>query len=325
MSETHSNHHIFTPPKSFSDQAAIPSMQAYEDLCHQASSDYEGFWANQARRLITWKKPFEQVLDQSNAPFFKWFDDGTLNVSYNCLDRNLERGLGDKTALIFEADGGEVTTITYRELLGKTCQYAHVLKEMGVSKGDRVIIYISMSIDGVACMQACARIGAIHSVVFGGFSAQSLKDRIEDTGAKLVITADHQVRGGKHLPLKSIVDEAIAMGGCENIKHVLVVKRTEEAVNMVSGRDHWLADLAATKPKHIEPEWVNAEHPCFCSTHQAPLASPKACSTQAVVFYCTLPSPPSGPLISSPTIFFGVLLTLVGSLGTLTSPMVLWL
>lgn len=275
MSETHSNHHIFTPPKSFSDQAAIPSMQAYEDLCHQASSDYEGFWANQARRLITWKKPFEQVLDQSNAPFFKWFDDGTLNVSYNCLDRNLERGLGDKTALIFEADGGEVTTITYRELLGKTCQYAHVLKEMGVSKGDRVIIYISMSIEGVACMLACARIGAIHSVVFGGFSAQSLKDRIQDTGAKLVITADQQVRGGKQLPLKSIVDEAIALGGCESIEHVLVVKRTGEKVNMHEGRDQWLEEIASTKPKHIEPEWVSAEHPLFLLYTSGSTGKPK--------------------------------------------------
>jgi acetyl-CoA synthetase len=275
MSEHHTELPVYDPPKAFSEKAAIPSMQAYEALCAHAQRDYQGFWAEQAKRLITWKKPFTQILDESEKPFFKWFADGELNVSYNCLDRNIERGLGDKTALIFEADGGEVSTITYRDLLGKTCQYAHVLKSQGVGKGDRVIIYISMSIDGVACMQACARIGAIHSVVFGGFSAQSLRDRIEDTGAKLVITADHQVRGGKQLPLKSIVDEALALGGCEKIKSVLVVKRSGQAVEMKEGRDHWLEPLASGKPKHIEPEWVGSEHPLFLLYTSGSTGKPK--------------------------------------------------
>jgi acetyl-CoA synthetase len=275
MSETHTELPIYHPSKAFSEKAAIPNMKAYEDLCAHAQRDYQGFWAEQAKRLIVWKKPFTQVLDESQRPFFKWFDDGVLNVSYNCLDKNIERGLGDKTALIFEADGGEVSTITYRELLGKTCQYAHVLKSLGVGKGDRVIIYISMSIDGVACMQACARIGAIHSVVFGGFSAQSLRDRIEDTGAKLVITADHQIRGGKQLPLKSIVDEALALGGCEKIEHVLVVKRSGAQVEMKEGRDHWLEPLASAKPKHIEPEWVGSEHPLFLLYTSGSTGKPK--------------------------------------------------
>ena len=275
MSETHTELPIYYPSKAFSEKAAIPSMKAYQDLCDHAHRDYEGFWGEQAKRLITWKKPFTKVLDESERPFFKWFDDGVLNVSYNCLDKNIERGLGDKTALIFEADGGEVTTITYRELLGKTCQYAHVLKSHGVGKGDRVIIYISMSIDGVACMQACARIGAIHSVVFGGFSAQSLRDRIEDTGAKLVITADHQIRGGKQLPLKSIVDEALSLGGCEKIEHVLVVKRSGAPVEMKEGRDHWLEPLASAKPKHIEPEWVGSEHPLFLLYTSGSTGKPK--------------------------------------------------
>ena len=275
MNQAASTHHVYLPPKAFSDAAAIPSMQAYEALCQQAREDYAGFWAQQARRLITWKTPFTRVLDESQAPFFKWFEDGTLNVSYNCLDRNIERGLGDKTAIIFEADDGQSSTITYRDLLGKTCQYAHVIKSMGVTKGDRVIIYISMSIDGVAAMLACARIGAIHSVVFGGFSAQSLKDRIEDTGAKLVITADHQVRGGKQLPLKSIVDEALALGGCASVANVLVVQRSGESVNMQAGRDHWLGALASSRPKHIEPEWVGAEHPLFLLYTSGSTGKPK--------------------------------------------------
>jgi acetyl-CoA synthetase len=275
MNQATSAHHVYQPPKAFSDAAAIPSMQAYEALCREVEQDYEGFWAKHARRLITWKTPFTRVLDESNAPFFKWFEDGTLNVSYNCLDRNIERGLGDKTAIIFEADDGQSSTITYRNLLGKTCQYAHVLKSMGVTKGERVIIYISMSIEGVACMLACARLGAIHSVVFGGFSAQSLRDRIEDTGAKLVITADHQVRGGKQLPLKSIVDEALALGGCETIQNVLVIKRSGAAVNMQAGRDHWLEELASPRPKHIEPEWVSAEHPLFLLYTSGSTGKPK--------------------------------------------------
>jgi acetyl-CoA synthetase len=214
-------------------------------------------------------------LDESKAPFFKWFEDGTLNASYNCLDRNVEKGLGNKTALIFEADGGEITRITYSQLLAKTCQIANGLKSIGIQKGDRVIIYISMSIDGVAAMQACARIGATHSVVFGGFSAQSLRDRIEDTGAKAVITADHQIRGGKQLPLKSIVDDAIALGGCGSIKDVLVVKRSGADVAMTAGRDTWMHDLVAKQATTCEPEWVGAEHPLFLLYTSGSTGKPK--------------------------------------------------
>jgi acetyl-CoA synthetase len=250
-------------------------MQAYLDLCQHAQDDYEGFWAEQARALLSWKKPFTKVLDSSKAPFFKWFEDGTLNASYNCLDRNIERGLGSKTAIVFEADGGEVTSINYEQLLAKTCQVANALKSIGIKKGDRVIIYISMSIDGVAAMQACARIGAIHSVVFGGFSAQSLKDRIADTGAVAVITADQQVRGGKHLPLKAIVDEALGLGGCESVKHVLVVKRTGGDVHMQANRDSWLSELADKQPTSCEPEWVSAEHPLFLLYTSGSTGKPK--------------------------------------------------
>ena len=251
------------PSDAFVKRATVSGMATYQALCKKAETDYEGFWAEQARRLISWKTPFTKILNQSDAPFFKWFEDGTLNASYNCLDRNIEKGHGNKTALIFEADGGEVTKITYSQLLAKTCQIANGLKSIGVKKGDRVMIYISMSIDGVAAMQACARIGATHSVVFGGFSAQSLRDRIEDTGAVAVITADQQVRGGKHLPLKVIVDEAITLGGCGTIKNVLVVKRTGSDIAMQAGRDQWMHELCDKQSTTCEPEWVGAEHPLF--------------------------------------------------------------
>ncbi len=266
---------IHQPSAEFVKQANVSGMAAYEALCKKAETDYEGFWAEQARELLSWKTPFTKVLDESNAPFFKWFEDGTLNASYNCLDRNIEKGLGDKTAIIFEADGGEVTKATYSQLLAKTCQYANALKSVGVKKGDRVMIYISMSIEGVAAMQACARIGATHSVVFGGFSAQSLRDRIEDTGAVAIITADQQVRGGKHLPLKAIVDEAMTLGGCDSVKNVLVVKRTGGDIAMVAGRDQWLADLADKQTTTCEPEWVGAEHPLFLLYTSGSTGKPK--------------------------------------------------
>jgi acetyl-CoA synthetase len=266
---------LYNPPADFAAQAKVSGMDAYHALCKKAEQDYEGFWAEQARRLISWKKPFTKILNESNAPFFKWFEDGTLNVSYNCLDRNIERGLGDKTAIIFEADGGEVTKVTYSQLLAKTCQIANALKSLGIKKGDRVIIYIAMSIDGVAAMQACARIGATHSVVFGGFSAQSLRDRIEDTGAVAVITADHQVRGGKQLPLKSIVDEALTLGGCDCVKNVLVVKRSGAAIDMKAGRDQFMAELADQQATTCEPEWVEAEHPLFLLYTSGSTGKPK--------------------------------------------------
>ena len=265
----------YLPPADLAAAAAVSGMAGYQALCAEADADYEGYWARLAREFISWKTPFIKVLNSSTAPMFKWFEDGTLNASYNCLDRHVEAGRGDKTALIFEADGGEVTQVTYRELLARTCQMANGLKSLGVKKGDRVIIYISMSVDGVAAMQACARIGATHSVVFGGFSAQSLRDRIEDTGAVAVITADQQVRGGKHLPLKAIVDEALTLGGCDSVKNVLVVKRTGAEMAMTAGRDRWMSDVLAGQPSTCEPEWVGAEHPLFLLYTSGSTGKPK--------------------------------------------------
>jgi acetyl-CoA synthetase len=201
---------VFAPASDFVRQANISGMDAYRKLYAEAENDFEGFWAGQARNELLWHKPFTQTLDESNAPFFKWFADGELNASYNCLDRHLKTQPG-KTAIIFEADDGKVTTITYRELHRQVCMAANGLKSRGIKLGDRVIVYMPMSIEAVVCMQACARIGAIHSVVFGGFSAKSLQERIIDAGAVAVLTADGQFRGGREIPLKPAVDEALTL------------------------------------------------------------------------------------------------------------------
>jgi acetyl-CoA synthetase len=266
---------LYLPPPELAAQAHVSGMAAYEAMCREAEADYAGYWARHARELLSWKTPFTKVLNDSEAPFFKWFEDGTLNASFNCLDRNIERGLGDKTAIIFEADGGQVTRTSYRELLALVCRMANGLKSLGVAKGDRVIIYMSMGVEGVAAMQACARIGATHSVVFGGFSAQSLRDRIEDTRAVAVITADQQVRGGKHLPLKSIVDEALGLGGCDSVKQVLVHRRTGGDIAMAAGRDRWLSDVIDGQADTCEPEWVGAEHPLFLLYTSGSTGKPK--------------------------------------------------
>jgi acetyl-CoA synthetase len=266
------------PPAALVAAARVSGMAAYRALAAEAERDHEAFWARLAREFLSWKKPFTKTLNSSNAPFFKWFEDGLLNASYNCLDRHVEAGKGDKTALIFEADDGHVTRTSYRELLALVCRFANVLKARGVKKGDRVIVYMSMSVEGVAAMQACARIGATHSVVFGGFSAQSLRDRIEDTGAVMVITADEQARGGKHLPLKSIVDEALTMDGCQSVNKVLVYKRTGGTVEWHTARDHWLhEELAAQSAQSAtcEPEWVDAEHPLFLLYTSGSTGKPK--------------------------------------------------
>jgi acetyl-CoA synthetase len=266
---------VFAPSTEFVKQANISGMEQYNAMCAEAEHDYEGFWAKLARENLVWQKPFTRTLNEDNAPFYKWFEDGLLNVSYNCLDVNLQNGNADKSAIIFEADDGQSTNVSYKQLHEKVCKLANGLKSLGIKKGDRVIIYMSMSVEGVAAMQACARIGATHSIVFGGFSAKSLQERIIDAGAVAVITGDQQLRGGKKLPLKSIVDEALALGDCASVKNVIVYKRTGTDMPMVAGRDVWLHDLVAEQSSECEPEWVDAEHPLFILYTSGSTGTPK--------------------------------------------------
>ena len=264
----------FPPSAEFVKQANISGMAAYDKLCAEAEQDFTGFWGRLAREHVLWQKPFTQVLDESNAPFFKWFADGKLNASYNCLDRHLKTQ-PDKVAIIFEADDGKVTRITYQELYRRVCMMANGLKSLNIKKGDRVLIYLPMSIEAVVAMQACARIGAIHSVVFGGFSAKSVHERIIDAGAVAVLTADEQMRGGKAIALKTPVDEALAMGGCDSIKSVVVYKRTGGKVQWNPQRDVWLHDLVNGQADACEPEWVDAEHPLFILYTSGSTGKPK--------------------------------------------------
>ncbi|WP_353177441.1 acetate--CoA ligase [Delftia acidovorans] len=265
----------YPPSAELARNARVSGRAAYDRLVAEADTDPQAFWGRLAREFVEWKHPFTRVLDESRAPFYEWFNDGTLNASWNCLERNIQRGLGERTALIFEADDGAVTQVTYAQLLARVNRLANALRSLGVGKGDRVVIYMAMSIDGVAAMQACARIGAIHCVVFGGFSATALRDRIADTGACAVITADQQVRGGRQLPLKSIVDEALAQPGCEQVRHVLVARRTSGTIAMHQPRDLWLEEITAAQSDVCEPEWVQAEHPLFLLYTSGSTGTPK--------------------------------------------------
>lgn len=265
---------VFPPPEEFTKQANISGMQAYQALCAEAEKDYLKFWANRATEQILWHKPFTQILDDQTPPFYRWFGDGELNVSYNCLDRHLATQ-ADKVAIIFEADDGTVTRSTYRDLHQNVCRFANALKSLKIKKGDRVIIYLPMGIEAVVAMQACARIGAIHSVVFGGFSSKSLHERIVDAGAVAVITADEQIRGGKYHSLKETVDEALRSEDTASVKRVVVYQRTGTAVPFDTSRDVWWHEIIEAASMDCEPEWVNAEHPLFTLYTSGSTGKPK--------------------------------------------------
>jgi acetyl-CoA synthetase len=262
----------FPPPPDFAAQARVKPKDL-SSLRRRAEADYVGFWAELARTELHWHRPFTQVLDESTAPNYRWFADGELNISYNCLDAHLAKR-GSQRALIFEGEPGDTRTLTYRELHAEVCRFANVLKGLGAQRGDRIVIYMPMVPEAIIAMQACARIGAIHSVVFGGFSAVSLRDRIEDAGATLVITADGGWRGGQAVALKSAVDQALSEG-CPSVTGVVVLRRTGAVVNMQQPRDRWWHDLIESASPECEPEWVGAEHPLYLLYTSGSTGKPK--------------------------------------------------
>ncbi len=263
---------IFPPSDAFVAEARLKPADA-EAFYAEAAADHEAFWARLAREEIHWETPFTATLDASNAPNYGWFTDGRLNVSYNCLDIHLaERG--DKTAIIFEGEGGDQRRLTYRELTDEVGRFANALKARGIGLGDRIVIYMPMVPEAVIAMQACARIGAIHSVVFGGFSANSLRDRIIDAGAKMLLTADGGHRGGHIIELKAAADEALAEG-CKTIESVIVLKRADCGVSMQAGRDIWWSEAIDGQDAVCEPVAVDAEHPLFLLYTSGSTGKPK--------------------------------------------------
>lgn len=264
----HENRH-FAPTKEFAAQAV-----AQPELYQEAKANRLDFWAKQARNL-EWAKPFNQILDWSNPPFAKWFADGELNVSYNCLDRHVAAGNGDRVAIFFEGEPGDSREITYAELTTQVKKAANVLISLGIKAGDRVAIYMPMIPEAVVAMQAVARIGAVHSVIFGGFSAESLSSRIEDAAAKLVITSDGGYRKGRASALKPAVDEALSGGRCASVENVLVVKRTNQEVGWVEGRDiDWIQAMAEANAEHVAQAFP-AEQPLFILYTSGTTGKPK--------------------------------------------------
>jgi acetyl-CoA synthetase len=248
------------------------AANAQPDLYGHAEADWLGFWEEQARTRITWFKEPTVVLDDSNPPFYKWFTDGELNLAYNCLDRHLDTR-GDQVAFHWVGEPGDTRTITYRELHDEVARLGNALRSLGVAKGDRVAIYLGMVPEIAVAMLACARIGAVHSVVFGGFSAEALADRIQDAGAKVLITADGSWRRGKVVPLKDNADEAVEQ--CDSIEHVVTVRRCENDVTMAGDRDLWYHELVAEQSTECEPEVMNAEDPLYILYTSGTTARPK--------------------------------------------------
>jgi acetyl-CoA synthetase len=263
---------VFPPSAAFAKHASLKAAEL-QSMHDKAADDYVGFWADLAVAEIDWHRPFTVPLDDSRAPNYRWFTDGQLNVSHNCLDVHLA-SRADKVAIIFEGEPGDIRKLTYAQLHQEVCQFGNALKALGIGRGDRVIIYMPLIPEAVVAMQACARIGAVHSVVFGGFSANAVKDRVEDAGAKLVITADAGWRGGHAVELKFAVDKALAEG-CESVQKVIVYRRTGTPCDMRSGRDVWWHDAISGQRATCDPEWLDAEHPLFLLYTSGSTGKPK--------------------------------------------------
>lgn len=264
---------LFQPSKSFSAKAKLNDPEKLKELRASASKNHEEFWAALARNEIDWQQNFHTILNSRNAPRYTWFEDGKLNVSYNCIDRHLSKN-GSKKAIIFEGEQGDIRHLTYAELHKEVCHFANGLIRLGIKTGDRVIIYMPMVPEAVIAMQACARIGAIHSVVFGGFSAESLKDRIIDAGARMVITADGAHRGGKIVELKKAVDDALSRAKTP-VEKVIVLKRTGHNVAIQANRDIWWPEVVNNTKDACDPIWIDAEHPLFLLYTSGSTGKPK--------------------------------------------------
>jgi len=265
---------IFQPNREFSKNARIKNMCEYHELQRWAKEDYEGFWGHFASEKIDWFEPYTQVLDESNMPFAKWFVGGKLNVAHQCIDRHLD-SRKNKAAIIFEGDRGDKQIVTYLELYYNVNRMANLLKnEFGIKKGDRVVIYMPMILEAAYAMLACTRIGAIHSIVFGGFSAEALRDRIIDAEAKLVITADGAFRKDKPYMLKPVVDEALS-SGCKSVEKVLVVQRNGEDVSWVAGRDYSYNELIQNQSPVCASEPMDSEDPMFLLYTSGSTGKPK--------------------------------------------------
>ena len=264
---------VFNPSDETINTANVSGMDSYKVICNKFTNNYEESWGKLARDLLLWEKPFTKILNEDRAPFYKWFEDGKINASYNCLDRHLKKQ-PNKLAFIFEGDDGLIKTITYKDLYHKVCEFANGLKTLSLDVGDRVIIYLPMTIEAVIAMQACARIGLTHSVVFGGFSSKSIQERVIDAEAKLIITADYQFRGGKKIPLKTTVDDAIAMGGCTTVQKIISLQRTEEDISLNSDDILW-SDLIKNQKDECDPVFVDAEHPLFILYTSGSTGTPK--------------------------------------------------
>ncbi|MBL6969926.1 MAG: AMP-binding protein, partial [Campylobacterales bacterium] len=265
---------LFKPKQEMFNNPAFGSMEDYKKLVDKFDNDYEGTWASFADEKIDWFKKYDTVLDESNAPFYKWFSGGHLNVAHQCVDRHLDTK-ANKTAILFEGDNGDSEHITYGDLATRVNKTANMFKnEYGITKGDRVVVYMPMIPEAAVTMLACAKLGAIHSIVFGGFSAEALRDRIIDAGAKLVVTADGAYRKGKPYMLKPVVDTALE-SGCECIENVCVVKRNNEDITWIEGRDSNYAELFEKQSDLCEPEMMESEDPLFLLYTSGSTGKPK--------------------------------------------------